>query len=218
MKSLLIATVLGFAVLALAACAGPETKSTAAYTLSVNVVPSYSGGVVAQEPEPDSQAQYPDGTVVTLTAGPSLRHECKDTPYWAFIGWSADVTGSTPTAEIIITSDKSVTAGFKEFFPPECPTPLGVINLNDSGGRGPFTFEPADLTFSVGETVTLELRSETQFHTFTVGDLDIDVEVDGGTTETFPFTFDKPGTFKLICIPHEGLGMTGTITVKPTPQ
>ena len=216
MKSLLIATVLGFAVLALAACAGPETKSTAAYTLSVNVVPSYSGGVVAQEPEPDSQAQYPDGTVVTLTAGPSLRHECKDTPYWAFIGWSADATGSTPTAEIIVDSEKSVTAGFKEFFPPKCPP---VVTLKDPGGPGSeYAFDTSELNFGVGETVTLVLTSETQFHTFTVEALGIDIDVDGGTSETLTFIFDQPGTFQLICVPHEALGMTGTITVKPTPQ
>ena len=136
MKSLLTATLLGVAVLALAACAGdgqtsppddepdlaptstPELvaphapTSIATYTLNVDVVPFHSGGVVAQEPEPNSQGQYPAGTVVKLTAGPSLRHECKDTPYWAFIGWSADLTGSTPTAEIMIDSEKSVTAEF----------------------------------------------------------------------------------------------------------
>ena len=28
------------------------------------------------------------------------------------------------------------------------------------------------------------------------------------------FTFDKPGEYELVCIPHESLGMTGTITVE----
>ena len=79
-------------------------------------------------------------------------------------------------------------------------------------------FDPSQFTFDVGDRVTFTLWGETEFHTFTVGDLDIDVDVDEGTTETFSFTFDQPGTFQLICIPHEALGMTGTITVKPTPQ
>jgi plastocyanin len=48
--------------------------------------------------------------------------------------------------------------------------------LDDAGGRGPFSFDPADLTF--------------------------DVDVNGGETVSFPFTFDEPGTYTLICIPH----------------
>ena len=43
---------------------------------------------------------------------------------------------------------------------------------------------------------------------------DIDVVVDSGATETVTFTFDQAGTFQLICIPHERLGMVGTITVR----
>jgi len=213
MKSLLMATVLGVAVLALAACGGDGADLPLTYTLNVNVDPLDSGGVVSQEPEPNSQGQYLAGTVVKLTAGPSLRYECKDTSYWAFIGWSADVTGSTPTAEIRIDSEKSVTARFEEFFPPKCPT-SGVINLNDSGGRGPFSFDPSELNFSVGETVTLVLKSETQFHTFTVETLGIDADVPVGETVDFTYTFDKAGTYDLICIPHQALGMTGTITVR----
>ena len=143
MKSLLMATVLGVAVLALAACTGDGPDLTPTYTLNVSVDPLVSGGVVAQQPEPNSQGQYPVGTVVKLTAGPSLRYECKDTPYWAFIGWSADVTDSAPTAEITIDSEKSVTAGFEEFFPPKCPTPpSNVINLNDSAEETPLRSNP----------------------------------------------------------------------------
>ena len=215
MKSLLIATLLGVAVLVLAACAGDGPDPTPTYTLNVSVDPPDSGGAVAQDPEPNSQGQYLAGTVVKLTAGPSLRYECKDTPYWAFIGWSADVTDPTPTAEITIDSEKSVTAGFEEFFPPKCPKPPSrVVNLKDSGGRDPFTFEPADLTFSLGETVTLVLKSEAQFHTFTVEGLGIDEDVNPGKTVEFTHTFDKAGTYDLICIPHQAAGMTGTITVK----
>ncbi len=56
--------------------------------------------------------------------------------------------------------------------------------------------------------------SETQFHTFTVDDLGIDVSVNGGTTVNFEYTFDKSGTYQLRCIPHEALGMLGTIRVQ----
>jgi plastocyanin len=86
--------------------------------------------------------------------------------------------------------------------------------LDDGGGRGPFVFTPVDYEFGVGETVNFTFTAESQFHTFTVNDLGIDVAVDGGKTVDFSHTFDKAGTYKLICIPHEALGMAGTITVK----
>ena len=75
-------------------------------------------------------------------------------------------------------------------------------------------FGPSDFTFDVGETVTFALCAESEFHTFTVDDLGIDVSVDVGSLESLSFTFDQLGTFQLICIPHEALGMTGTITVQ----
>ena len=88
-----------------------------------------------------------------------------------------------------------------------------VKNL-DQGGSGEYKFVPSEYTFEVGETVTFEMSGETEFHTFTVDDLDIDESVDGGQTVTFTVKFDRAGTFKLICIPHEAFGMMGTITVK----
>ena len=84
------------------------------------------------------------------------------------------------------------------------------IILVDSGE---YRFDPPELTFKVGETVQLALTAETVFHTFTVDALDIDCSVNPGETVTFSFTFDSPGTFPLICIPHESQGMKGTITV-----
>ena len=209
MKSLLIATVLGFAVLALAACAGPETKSTAAYTLNVSVDPLDSRGVVAQEPGPNSKGQYPAGTVVKLTASPS-----DDSPHWSFQRWEGDVQGATPTAEIRMDSDKRVAARFKEL-PNPCGDGIVCVTLKDPGGPGSeYAFDPSELTFGLGETVTLVLRSETQFHTFTVDALGIDIDVDPGEIVTLTFTFDKAGTYDLICIPHQALGMTGSITVR----
>ena len=85
---------------------------------------------------------------------------------------------------------------------------VSVVN-QDQGGSGEYKFVPSDFTFSVGETVTFSMVGETEFHTFTVDDLGIDEAVDGGATVTFTVTFDKAGTFKLICIPHEAFGMTG---------
>lgn len=87
------------------------------------------------------------------------------------------------------------------------------VILADPGGSGAYEFIPEDLTFSVGETVTFALIAESEFHTFTVDDLGIDEAVDGGATSSLTFTFDTAGTYDLICVPHEALGMVGTITV-----
>ena len=72
----------------------------------------------------------------------------------------------------------------------------------------------ADLTFDAGETVDFTFVGESQFHTFTVEELGIDVDVGGGETVSFDFNFDEPGTYELICAPHQALGMVGTITVR----
>ena len=98
--------------------------------------------------------------------------------------------------------------------PAPTPPPAVVVALNDSRGRGPFAFEPAELTFDAGELVSLTLISESQFHTFTVEELGVDVSVNGGETVSVSFTFDERGTYELICIPHQALGMKGTITVQ----
>ncbi len=95
------------------------------------------------------------------------------------------------------------------------PGGMTVEVLNrDNGGSGKYAFEPADFTFKVGDTVTFVMTAETEFHTFTVDDLDIDEAVSSGDTVEFTVTFDKAGEFHLFCIPHEALGMEGTIKVQ----
>ena len=91
-------------------------------------------------------------------------------------------------------------------------TPIDV-GLLDIGGSGEYAYSPADMTFSVGETVTFTMTAETEFHTFEVDDLDIYWEVEAGDTVTRSFTFDKAGTYELICTPHNAQGMVGTITI-----
>jgi plastocyanin len=89
-----------------------------------------------------------------------------------------------------------------------------TVTNQDPGGSGSYAFDPSELTFSVGEKVEFKITAESEFHTFTVDDLGIDIAIDGGETETLTFTFDKPGEYELVCIPHQAQGMTGTITVK----
>ena len=119
--------------------------------------------------------------------------------------------GSTPTVSIKMDSQKSVAAGCKEFFPSPC-TPTVQVALEED----PYRFEPSEFTCEAGETLTLVLTGDREFHTFTIDELGIDIFVNAGETITQEITCDKPGTFKLICIPHEALGMVGTVTVGQT--
>ena len=90
-------------------------------------------------------------------------------------------------------------------------TPITVVN-EDVGGSGQYAFNPADMSFTVGETVTFTLTAETEFHTFTVEDLGIDESLEAGETRKFTFVFKEAGSFDLICLAHPD--MTGTITVR----
>ena len=92
-------------------------------------------------------------------------------------------------------------------------TPV-TVDLQDVACCGAQRFDPSELTFAVGQAVNFTLTARTEFHTFTLDDLEIDVQVDGGTTETLSFTFERAGTFKLVCTVHELEGMLGTITVQ----
>ena len=99
---------------------------------------------------------------------------------------------------------------------PSAPAAAGAfaVNLQDPGGSGSYVFSPSALSFSVGQTVDFALTSENEFHTFTVESLGIDQDVDAGSTVNLTFTFDTAGTYEIICVPHEALGMVGTITVQ----
>ena len=89
-----------------------------------------------------------------------------------------------------------------------------TINMIDNGGVGPMSYDPGDFTFSAGEGVNFTFIAEAAFHTFTVTDLDINVEVNAGEASGLDFVFEEPGTYELVCIPHQALGMVGTITVQ----
>ena len=113
------------------------------------------------------------------------------------------------------TQKRNVAAAFAEYSPTPCETPTPVsVGLQDPAGSGKHAFDPAELRFSVGETVTFELTAETELHTFTVDELGIDEAVDGGETVSFTFTFEEAGEYGLRCIPHEADGMVGKIIVE----
>jgi plastocyanin len=90
-----------------------------------------------------------------------------------------------------------------------------------------FKFDPASLTVKVGDTVTWK-NVGAMPHTSTcdpskAADKNHIKQPDGGDTwdsgmlnggQSFSHTFKVAGDYQYICIPHESLGMIGTITVE----
>lgn len=77
-----------------------------------------------------------------------------------------------------------------------------------------YAFQPKTITFEVGKTYNVTIEAGREYHTFTSRELGIDREVSPGVDQTFTFTPVKAGAFRLICVPHEVLGMAGTIVVR----
>jgi plastocyanin len=114
---------------------------------------------------------------------------------------------------------------------------LALASCSSSDGTGTSVsmsegqrFEPAELTTTVGSTVTWT-NDSSESHTVTAYDTAEVYFASGGATsedeardavadgllddgETFEFTFEEPGTYQYFCIPHEDQGMVGTIIVE----
>jgi hypothetical protein len=100
------------------------------HTLIVNNIGS---GNVSKNP---SQALYPDGSIVTLSATPNNG--------WVFNGWSGAISGSLNPAKITINEDKTVTAIFTQ-----APLPFDYA-FNPSPS-------PASRTIIPGEVATYNI-------------------------------------------------------------
>src|SRR3712207_4697045 len=74
-------------------------------------------------------------------------------------------------------------------------------------------FAPANITVEPGTTVTWVQSGDNPHTTTSYDGLWDSGLIEGGSGGTFSFTFDEPGTYDYFCIPHEDLGMVGSVTV-----
>lgn len=105
---------------------------TTNYTVSTNVTP-VGGGTISLSP---SQTSYPTGTSVTVTAVPAQ--------YYAFTGFSGDLSGTTNPQSITVDANKSITATFT---PTQCTLTINVVGQGTAG--------PASGSYNCGSTVNL---------------------------------------------------------------
>lgn len=81
----------------------PASVPAPRYTLTTSVEPSPSAGGVTRSPD---KAYYDSGEPVTLTAIAASGYR--------FVSWSGDVTGTSPTIQTIMNTNKTVTAIFEQ--------------------------------------------------------------------------------------------------------
>lgn len=105
---------------------------------------------------------------------------------------------------------------------PSATDPAVVVGMTNT-----MTYTPDTIRVEVGETVRWE-NSSAVMHTVTADPEEAfkDESVtlpDGASTfdsgnmdpgQTFEYTFETPGTYRYFCIPHEAVGMRGTVIVE----
>jgi plastocyanin len=74
-------------------------------------------------------------------------------------------------------------------------------------------FDPANITVEPGTTVTWVQSGDNPHTTTSYDGLWDSGMIEGGSGGTFSFTFEESGTYDYFCIPHEQLGMIGSVTV-----
>jgi hypothetical protein len=101
--------------------------------IAISIVPNYTlsvstpgGGTVSASP---TNAPYPSGSVVTLTATPAAG--------WLFLQWLGDAAGTTPTNSVVMTRNKSVQALFGTALSTTAAGG-GSVLLNPPGGLYPY--------------------------------------------------------------------------------
>jgi polygalacturonase len=102
------------------------------YTVGTSVSP-VGAGTVALSP---NQANYASGTSVTVTATPA--------PYYAFTGFTGDLSGTTNPGTLLVDGNKSLTANFAIT---QCSLTINVV------GQG--TATPSSGNYNCGSTINL---------------------------------------------------------------
>jgi plastocyanin len=87
-----------------------------------------------------------------------------------------------------------------------CPTPPSgtTVEMRD------FEFTPVCLEVGEGATITVKNTGQAA-HTYTVTDIDVNVDLGGGGSETVDLSGIAPGTHDVVCIYHPQ--MIGTLRI-----
>ena len=118
------------------------------------------------------------------------------------IGCGGAETESTAPSAPVVVEEASASS-----------TETSAIPIIVGTGSDPYFFEPKGFELQAGQNYAFEVTSYHELHSFTVMEIGLNVNVMPNTTEIIDVKFDKPGTYKLICLPHEIYDMVATIKV-----
>ncbi len=74
-------------------------------------------------------------------------------------------------------------------------------------------FVPATITALSGETTMFVDNQDNALHTLTIDELGVDLQIPAKSEAKVTFNAE-PGTYEFVCVPHEGMGMTGTLVIE----
>ena len=94
--------------------------------------------------------------------------------------------------------------------PSDEDNPISIVVETTSN---PYAFAPTEFEIQSGQTYEFAMTADNELHSFTVTELGLNVNVLPNTTQIINLKFNEPGTYKLICLPHEIYGMVATIKV-----
>jgi plastocyanin len=171
-----------------------------------------SGGDGADTPEPTPTETPTDTPSPTPDDTPTQTPDDTPTP--------TEGSGDTPDPATPTDSDGSPTATAAAT-PTATATPVpDVAQVVEVAADVELRFAPEDFEIAAGETVrwTWVAGGHNVRASSTPSDSDWKGTPDGdGTTydegHTYEYTFEVPGEYEYVCIPHENLGMTGSFTV-----
>lgn len=89
-----------------------------------------------------------------------------------------------------------------------------TITVGAEGNGDAYAYEPAAVKISTGTTVVWEWSGDGGTHNVVDEGGAFESELVDDEGHTFEHTFDKTGTYKYLCEPHEPMGMKGGIIVE----
>ena len=180
------------------------------FTLTINANP-VEGGTVDANPAPNcvgDPSRYSVGTLVTLTVSTNAGYN--------FSNWSGDASGTTPSVDVSISADKSVTANFSQvcytLIASANPLAGGTVDANPAPNCNGTQYTP-------GTTVSLTANANTGYAFASwSGDasgLTSPVDVTMAADKTVTANFDPTCYTLTMNINPPG---SGTVDANPTPN
>jgi plastocyanin len=74
-------------------------------------------------------------------------------------------------------------------------------------------FVPETLSAHSGEITLFVKNRDNTFHTLTIDELGVDLQIPANAEAKVSFSA-TPGAYEVVCVPHHGMGMTGTLEVR----